>query len=267
MPCVRNALNTQLSEVQRKQYWDDGFIVIPGLFTAEQLAPWLERVRALSSGTASASPNMKLVRDVMYAKGVTAPPTPEHEICKINFFENDPTLRAYAEAPQLLDYVESLLGPQLLFVNSMVITKPPGVDGRHPMHQDLLYFGFRPGDRVLGTWTALEDVTRENGCLAVIPGSHRLELLEHANPDWEHVNFGFVGVGPEQASAPRQHVEMKAGDTLLFHSLLLHGSGTNRSQGFRRAISAHYADANAEDLWDGKDLLATRPWIPVRGSA
>jgi phytanoyl-CoA hydroxylase len=257
-------LSVSLTPEQCQNYWRDGFLVVRNLFTPTELEPWLRRVRDLSSRRTDPAPNMKLVRDVMYAKGVRQPPTPEHEICKINFFENDPELRSYADAPRLLDCIESLLGADILFVNSMVVTKPPGVDGRHPMHQDLLYFGFRPGDRVVGTWTALEDVTRENGCLAVIPGSHQLPLLDHADPDWEHVNLGFVGVSEQDAAAPRQHVEMKAGDTLLFHSLLLHGSGTNSSQGFRRAISAHYADANCEDQWNGEDLLATRPWLRVR---
>ena len=44
----------------------------------------------------------------------------------------------------------------------------------------------------------------------------------------------------------RVHVEMAPGDTLLFHPLLLHGSGHNRTQGFRRAISTHYASADCE---------------------
>jgi phytanoyl-CoA hydroxylase len=152
-------------------------------------------------------------------------------------------------------------------VNSMVVTKPPGVDGRHPLHQDLLYFGFRPGDAVVGSWTALEPVTRANGCLAVLPGSHRGELQPHEYPDWDYVNAAFVGVRGASAAAERVHVEMEPGDTLLFHSLLIHGSGRNKTSGFRRAISAHYARADAEDHWGGSDKIANRPWLLVRDSA
>ena len=74
----------------------------------------------------------------------------------------------------------------------------------------------------------------------MIPGSHRAGLIEHALPDWEYVNTGFFaadGVDREQ----RVHVEMDPGDVLLVHPLLVHGSGRNRSLGFRRAISAHFA--------------------------
>jgi len=257
----------RLTDEQIGAYWRDGYACVRGLFDADQLAPWLQHTRDLAAGVADPPPAMQLVRDVMVAKKAFTPPTREHAICKINFYENDPVFMGYARHPALLDCVESLLGPALLFVNSMVITKPPGVDGRHPLHQDLLYFGFRPGDAVVGTWTALEQVTRDNGCLAVLPGSHRGELLAHDVPDWQYVNFGFLGVKGVGAAAERVHVEMQAGDTLLFHPLLLHGSGQNRTTGFRRAISAHYARTGCDDLWGGRDQLANRPWLPVRGAA
>lgn len=256
-----------LSPEHCEAYWRDGFVVVRGLFEPGDLSPWIERTRAIASGAAPPPRPMKLVRDVMVAKGAVAPRTPEHAICKINFFENDPVFMTYAHDPRLLDCVESIVGPEILFVNSMVITKPPGVDARHPLHQDLLYFGFRPGDAVVGTWTALEPVTRANGCLAVLPGSHRGALLQHEVPDWEYVNFGFLGVRGVDAASERVHVEMEPGDTLLFHSLLIHGSGTNRTEGFRRAISVHYARADAHDEWGGKDPMANRPWIPVRGKS
>lgn len=256
----------RLSREQIDAYWRDGYVCVRGLFAPDEVEPWRERTRALASGAAQPPSGMQLVRDVMVAKKAFTPPTAEHAICKINFFENDPVFMGYARHPSLLDCVADLLGPELLFVNSMVITKPPGVDGRHPLHQDLLYFGFRPGDAVLGTWTALEPVTRDNGCLAVLPGSHRGPLLPHEVPGWEYVNFGFLGAAGAGAGSERVHVEMEPGDTLLFHSLLLHGSGRNRTSGFRRAIAAHYARRGCEDLWGGRDQLAARPWIPVRGA-
>jgi phytanoyl-CoA hydroxylase len=254
---------TGLGEEQVTAYWRDGYVCVRGLFGAADIEPWLRHTRELAAGSIEPPPAMQLVRDVMVAKKAFVPPTREHAICKINFYENDDVFMSYARHPALLACVASLLGRELLFVNSMVITKPPGVDGRHPLHQDLLYFGFRPGDAVVGTWTALEPVTRDNGCLAVLPGSHRGALLDHDVPDWEYVNFGFLGVKGVGAAPERLHVEMQPGDTLLFHSLLLHGSGQNRTDGFRRAISAHYARRGCEDLWGGRDRLADRPWLPL----
>ena len=255
---------TRLSQDHVDRYWREGYVLLKGLFEPAEIAPWLERTRSLARGEVAPPATMKLVRAVEVAKGAKQVSDPEQVVCKINFFQHEPVLRTYGNHPKLLDAVESLLGPDITFVNSMCITKPPEVDARHPLHQDLLYFGFRPAAAMLGTWTALEAVTRENGCLAVLPGSHRGELMEHEEPDWEWVNAGYLGVKGLDASQ-RVHLPMDPGDTLLFHSLLIHGSGTNATDGFRRAISTHYARTGCEDLWAGTDQMAERPWIPVRG--
>ncbi|UYV83839.1 PHYH [Cordylochernes scorpioides] len=60
---------------------------------------------------------------------------------------------------------------------------------RHPLHQDLHYFPFRPEDRIVASWTAMEPVNRANGCLVVLAGSHRGPLLSHKYPDWEICSF------------------------------------------------------------------------------
>ena len=60
---------------------------------------------------------------------------------------------------------------------------------RHPLHQDLHYFPFRPADLIVCSWTAMEHVHQQNGCLVVLPGTHRTGvLLQHEYPKWE-VNF------------------------------------------------------------------------------
>lgn len=53
------------------------------------------------------------------------------------------------------------------------------------MHQDLHYFPFRPAERVVCAWTAMERIDRSNGCLVVIPGTHKGELKQHDYPEWE----------------------------------------------------------------------------------
>ena len=113
------------------------------------------------------------------------------------------------------------------------------------MHQDLRYFRLRPADGIVGTWTAMLPASREHGCLAVLPGTHKLGMLEHSLPEWEYINHGFYAV-QDVDRTDRVHVEMAPGDTLLFHPLIVHGSGQNRSGQFRRAISVHYASGNCE---------------------
>jgi phytanoyl-CoA hydroxylase len=186
-------------------------------------------------------------------------------VCKILSFEDDPVLFEYAEDEKLLAAIRSLIGPQLMTISSNVFNKPPGVDGRHPLHQDLRYFALRPADKIVASWTALGPCRRANGCLAVIPGSHRGALYPHTDPDWEHVNRGFFAAADVDPAA-RIHLEMEPGDTLLFHPLLVHGSGHNRSDGFRRAISVHYASVDCErpDIARKRDPVVRR--IPDRAS-
>jgi phytanoyl-CoA hydroxylase len=255
-----------LTPAQRDAYEADGYLRIPDLFTDAELASWRDRLQQLASGSAERSEGMLVMRDVMVARGAVVPDARERGIAKVQDFQNDPVLWRYAVHPRLVDCIESLIGADLASIHTMAINKPPGVDGRHPLHQDLLYFPFRPAERIVAAWTALETCTRENGCLVVVPGSHREGLLPHENPDWEYLNtgyFGACGVGPHPE---RVHLEMETGETVLFHPLLLHGSGRNRSDGFRRSISAHYASAACRFLDDGF-RHGGRPYRLVRGRA
>jgi phytanoyl-CoA hydroxylase len=111
--------------------------------------------------------------------------------------------------------VRSIIGRELRSISSNVFNKPPGVDGRFPLHQDLRYFTLRPAGKIVATWTAITQTTRDNGCLAVVPGSHHHGLREHLDPDWEHVNRGYFAAA----------------------------GGSNRTSGFRRAISTHFASS------------------------
>lgn len=92
----------------------------------------------------------------------------------------------------------------------------------------------------------MEDITRENGGLVIYPGSHKGEFLEHGYPEWkEGVNKAYWGIKKmPPPDAPKVHPEMKAGDVVFFHPLIIHGSGENRTQGFRKSISCHYASSD-----------------------
>ncbi|GJQ84171.1 hypothetical protein Trydic_g15401 [Trypoxylus dichotomus] len=129
----------------------------------------------------------------------------------------------------------------------MLINKPPDANrdtSRHPLHQDLHYFPFRPADRICASWTAMERIDERNGCLFAIPGSHRGVLYPHVYPEnvknkAYHGVYGFENV-------PKVNLVMEKGDTVFFHPILLHGSGPNLTKGFRKAISVHFADSNCE---------------------
>jgi phytanoyl-CoA hydroxylase len=224
----------------------------------------LVRLADIVEGRVPPAEGMLVMKDVMVAKGAVSPNRAEDAVAKLQDFDSDPVLRTYTEHPRLLDLIEPIVGADVVSIHCMLINKPPGVDGRHPLHQDLLYFPFGPADRIVASWTALEPVDRENGCLSVVPGSHRGELLRHVNPDWDHLNLGYFGAEGVNADTERVHLEMQPGDTVIFHPLLLHGSGRNRSSGCRRAISSHFADASCR-YPDGAHSGGNRRYRLIRG--
>lgn len=255
-----------VSDALLEQYWEHGYAVVPGLLEEADLARWRDRLEAIVLGRVAPAEGMLVMKDVMVAKGAVRPGSRMEAIAKIQDYEFDPVLDGYATHPRILDCVERFIGRDVMTIHTMLINKPPNVDGRHPLHQDLLYFPFRPADRIVAAWTALEPVTRENGCLVVVPGTHRGELIAHENPEWEYLNGGYFGAKDVGDVAERRiHLEMAPGDTVFFHPILLHGSGRNRTQGFRRAISAHYAAVSCRWEWTAQQFAGRRYRI-VRGA-
>jgi len=256
-----------MTEKQRQGYDEQGFVLVRGFFDKDELEPWHQRFVDIVEGRVEPAENMLVMRDVMVVKGAVEPDTPQEAIAKIQDFHHDAVLfDGYCKNDRLLSWVESLIGPDIKSIHNMLINKPPNVDGRHPLHQDLLYFPLRPADQIIATWTALEPCTQENGCLVVVPGSHKGELLAHEEPSWDYVNLAYFGAKGVGAHEERVHLEMEPGDVVFFHPILLHGSGQNRSSGFRRAISSHYASATCKFLPGAEAVGKARPYLMVRGS-
>ncbi|XP_059243338.1 phytanoyl-CoA dioxygenase, peroxisomal-like, partial [Mustela nigripes] len=106
-------------------------------------------------------------------------------------------------------------------LHTMLINKPPDTGkktSRHPLHQDLQYFPIRPSNNIVAAWTAMEHIDRNNGCLCVLPGSHKGDLKPHGYPKWEEgVNIMFYGIQDYDENCLRVHLVMEKGDTVFFH--------------------------------------------------
>jgi len=192
------------------------------------------------------APTMTMMRDIAVAK---AKGKGEQAITKIQDWQDDEVLFEYPSHPAVLKYVESIIGPNLRSVHTMLINKPPDVglgSSRHPLHQDLWYFPFRPPHKIVCSWTAMQVIDRKNGCLCVDPGTHLGKLFTHEYPNDGIVNKAYHGIQGmnEDSSKGLAHLEMQPGDTVFFHPLLIHGSGRNLSPGYRKAISCHYASTD-----------------------
>jgi hypothetical protein len=147
--------------------------------------------------------------------------------------------------PRIAERLTALCGKPPLAVQTMVYFKPPRARGQ-ALHQDQRYLKVEPGT-CIAAWLALDDCDEENGCMAVVPGSHCSPLLcpIPSNPieSWTHET---VPVPPGMEVVP---VIMNRGDVLFFNGQLIHGSGKNSSSTrFRRTLIGHYIDGDARTV-------------------
>ncbi|XP_046878640.1 phytanoyl-CoA dioxygenase, peroxisomal [Hypomesus transpacificus] len=237
--------NDLLTPDQRISYEENGFVLIKNLVSDEDIDRFRRAFERICRREVQV-PGLVVMRDVAISRSEFV--QDQKAVSKLQDFQEDSELFRYCSLPQILKFVECFTGPNVMAMHTMLINKPPDAGkktSRHPMHQDLHYFPFRPADRIVCSWTAMERVTRQNGCLVVLPGTHTGILKEHDYPEWEGgVNKMYHGIRDFDSQHPRVHLEMEKGDTVFFHPLLIHGSGMNQTQGFRKAISCHYASSD-----------------------
>ena len=158
------------------------------------------------------------------------------------------TIEKYVKHPKICGILSQITAAHLPFwdgsvkcMQSMLFVKPPNFQGQ-AWHQDEIYIPTR--DRsLIGAWIAMDDATVENGCLWVLPGSHRQGYLypqrNHENPDefdFAQESYGFDG----SAEVP---VEVTTGTLVFFNGYLLHRSRKNRGRTFRRVLVNHYCNS------------------------
>jgi ectoine hydroxylase-related dioxygenase (phytanoyl-CoA dioxygenase family) len=186
-----------------------------------------------------------------------------------------PVMEKYVRHPKICGALSQITAAHLPFwdgsvkcMQSMLFVKPPTFQGQ-AWHQDEIYIPTR--DRsLIGAWIALDDATVENGCLYVIPGSHRHGYLfpqkAHDNPeefDFAPESYGF----DESEEIP---VEVKAGTVVFFNGYILHRSRKNRSEVYRRVLVNHYMNSWSLLPWSIKEGESPanadrRNIIPVAG--
>ncbi|HYF51020.1 MAG TPA: phytanoyl-CoA dioxygenase family protein [Planctomycetota bacterium] len=165
-----------------------------------------------------------------------------------------PVMRKFCMHPKLCGVLSQVTGAHLPYwdgsvkcMQSMLFVKPPQFQGQ-AWHQDEIYIPTR--DRsLIGGWIAVDDATIENGCLWVVPGSHRMGYLfpqrAHNNPDefdFAPESYGF----DEKKEVP---VVVKAGTVVFFNGYLLHRSRKNRANCYRRVLVNHYMNAWSHLPW------------------
>ena len=158
-----------------------------------------------------------------------------------------PEFLARVRDPRLTDPIVDLLGPNILGLGNLYIWKSPKIGLGFPWHQDKWYFNHQyKTEMTVGTWTAIDAADKENGCLYVIPGSHKYGVLKHE--DLEGSQQDEFKIARDAKDEDGVAVEVPPGAVVWFNNQLLHKSTDNHSLRFRRCNVAHYISADAERI-------------------
>lgn len=150
-----------------------------------------------------------------------------------------------ARSHRIVDKVEKLLGDEVYHYHSKMILKDPEIGGAWAWHQDYGYW-YQNGvlfPDLVSVFIAVDKATKENGCLQVIKGSHHMGRVDHvltgdqAGADQERVDEALKRL-------ELVYCEMDPGDTIFFHSNLLHRSDQNKSPNPRWSLICCYNAAS-----------------------
>jgi phytanoyl-CoA hydroxylase len=279
------------TDIQR--YHRDGYLVLPGFKSADALAAVSARARAIVDAfepPAHDAPQAAVFSSVepsrMGDAALLASAAEVHcffeeeafdaqgrlrqakalSINKIGhaLHDRDAAFSAFSRDPRMAAIAASIGIEQPQLWQSTVIFKQPAIGGEVRWHQDASYFVTTPHS-VTAFWFALEDATRDNGCLWVQPGGHRSPLREVFGRSAQGLALRKLDTTPwpQAGDADTLPLEVSAGTLIVFNGLLPHASAPNRSARSRMAYTLH--------ITDGRSVYAAENWLqrgaeaPVRG--
>lgn len=227
-----------LNPEQISFYRENGYLVIEDVLSADELSAlqrvtddFVERSRAISqhndiydleANHSAERPRLRRIKN----------PIAQHEVY-------DQTLRH----PGILDRVEQLIGPGVRRQNTKLNMKEPDHGSAVEWHQDWAFYP-HTNDDVLAVGVCLDDMTEENGCMLMVPGSHKGELYSH------HENGVFVGAVSDPSFKPGETAKclVKAGGITIHHARTLHASTPNHSANPRRLLLFEYCSLDSWPL-------------------
>ncbi len=231
-----------VSDKECEFFIENGYLVVPDLLSKNEIEELRKDTVSLARGDYECDSLKPLPENVSDDDAIG------RILCihQPHFISN--TIEKYVKHPKICGILSQIAAAHLPFwdgsvkcMQSMLFVKPPNFQGQ-AWHQDEIYIPTR--DRsLIGAWIAMDDANVENGCLWVLPGSHRYGYLypqrDHENPDefdFAQESYGFDG-------SEEVPVEVETGALVFFNGYLLHRSRKNRGSTFRRVLVNHYCNS------------------------
>ena len=195
-----------LNEKQLKDYEDHGFVAPINVLTLEEAAKIKEEIEYIE----------KKWPDELIGLG------------RNNVHYISPIFDQVCHNSKILDAVESIIGKDILVGGTTLFIKDPDKKGFVSWHQDAKYIGFEPHNWVTA-WLAITDANEENGCMRMWSGSHKEKIKKHKDTFNEN---NLLTRGQTVQNVPLEDTTpnvLKAGQLSLHHPMIVHGSGSNKS--------------------------------------
>lgn len=217
----------KLTREHLRRWNDDGYLLVPGMFDAEEME--------LLITIAKADREMDKAGGRKDAQGGVSRLRLRNELY-------DDIYSAFVRCRRIADTMEKLLGDEVYHFHHKMMLKEPFVGGAWEWHQDYGYWYKNNAclfPDMASCMIAVDRATKENGCLQVIQGSHKMGRVEHGftgeqtGADMERVNAALERM-------PLVYCELNPGDALFFHSNLLHRSDQNKSPNSRWSLICCY---------------------------
>lgn len=234
-----------LTPTQIQFYRDQGYLGVENVFSPAEIA----ELRQVTDDFVEKSRAVTVNDAVFDLEPSHTPQNPRLRRLKDPIKQHDVYRRAISH-PKVLQIVSQLIGPGITSNGNKLNLKLADVGSPVEWHQDWAFYP-HTNDDLLAVGIAMDDSSLENGCLMVIPESHRGPLLDH------HQDGVFIGAVTDPAFTPAKAIPitLKAGGISIHHARTLHGSAPNRSPRTRRLLLFQYCAADAWPLLPGD-----KPW-------
>ncbi len=227
------------AEELKARYEIDGFVNWGRVLEPAELATLSDRIDGICAGRIPVPDDGVRSHAGMNWKSADGTVRPDAVWQLFDPHRHDAELARICELPVIREACGLLLGAPARLWSTQVILKPAHHGGAVPWHQDSSYWG----DAVrLTCWVAVDDATPENGCMRMIPGSHRRGQLPNRRGAVEGAPLELL-VSTDVDVERQVYVPVPAGCASFHHPRTLHASDRNVTPRRRRAIAITYEAA------------------------